>query len=283
MNKLRRELGLFDAITIIIGIMIGSGIFFIPTFVFNRAGAPGMALMVWLVAGIISLVSGLCYAELGAAMPKCGGSYVYLKEAFGPIWGFLSTWTGFLVGGPGSIAALAVAFASYANFFLNISALGVKLLSIFAVIFLTAINIIGVKQGAWVQKVFTVAKVIPIVAIIAFGLMFGTSAEFSPLLPQGSLGSTASAFGLALIAALWAFDGWANVTTIAEEIKNPERNLPLSMVIGIGGVTLLYALFNIALLRVLPVASIINSNTPAAMQQKLYLVVLGVSLLQGEL
>ncbi len=264
MSKLRRELSLFDAMTIIIGIMIGSGIFFIPTFVFIRAGAPGMALLVWVVAGIISMLSGLCYAELGAAMPKAGGSYVYLKEAFGPLWGFLSTWTGFLIGGPGSIAALAVAFATYSSFFINLSAMGIKLLSIGAVIFLTFINILGVKQGAWVQRIFTVAKLIPLFAIILFGLFNGTSGDFTPLFPEGSFAGTASAFGLALIAALWAYEGWGNVNSVAEEIKNPERNLPLAMILGVGGVTILYSLFNVALLRVMPVADIMSSNTPAA-------------------
>lgn len=260
---LRRDLTLFDAISVIIGIMIGSGIFFIPTFVFDRAGSVGMALMVWVAAGVISILSGLCYAELGAAMPKAGGAYNYLREAFGPMWAFLSSWTGFLIGGPGSIAALSVAFATYTSFFIPLSGMGVKLLAVGAVAFLTFINILGVRQGALVQRIFTVAKVIPIIAIIVFGIVAGRTGEPISMISFTGGGGIA-AFGLALIAALWAFEGWANVNSLAEELKNPERNLPLSMILGVGGVTILYLLFNIALLRVMPVASIIATQKPAA-------------------
>ena len=165
-NALRRELTLFDAVSVIVGIMIGSGIFFIPTFVLGRAGAPGLALLVWVAAGIVSILSGLCYAELGAAMPQAGGTYVYLREAFSPVVAFTSTWTSFLVGGPGSIAALAVAFATYAGFFLPLSAAGLKLLAVGTVVFLSLINIIGVRQGMRLQNLLTVAKIVPILAII---------------------------------------------------------------------------------------------------------------------
>ncbi len=267
MNKktvLRRELTLFDAVSVIVGIMIGSGIFFIPTFVLGRAGAPGLALLVWAAAGLISILSGLCYAELGAAMPQAGGAYVYLREAFGPIVAFASTWTSFLVGGPGSIAALAVAFATYTGFFLPMSGTALKVLAIGTVIFLTAINILGVKQGAKLQNLLTVAKIFPILAISIFGLLQGQARDFTPLLPPGDAMSTISSFGLALIAALWAFTGWANVNSLAEELKNPARNLPLAMILGVGGVTLLYTLFNFALLNVLPATTLMATETPAA-------------------
>ncbi|NLW16585.1 MAG: amino acid permease [Firmicutes bacterium] len=264
-NSLRRELGLFDAVSIIVGIMIGSGIFFIPTFVLQRAGAPGLALLVWVAAGVISILSGLCYAELGAAMPVAGGSYVYLREAFGPLVAFTSTWSGFLVGGPGSIAALAVAFGTYLGFFWPLSNLGLKLVAIVTVVFLTAINILGVRQGARLQNVLTAAKIIPILAICLFGLARGQAADFTPLLPAGSSWSASiSAFGLALIAALWAFTGWANINSLAEELKNPARNLPLAIILGVGGVTLLYGLFNFALLNVLPATTLGATETPAA-------------------
>ena len=278
---LRRELTLFDAAAIIVGIMIGSGIFFIPTYVFGRAGAPGLALMVWVVAGAISILSGLCYAELGAAMPRAGGAYVYLKEAFGPLWAFISTWTGFLIGGPGSIAALAVAFATYTSFFLSLSAVGIKLLAIGAVVFLTAINILGVRQGALVQRIFTVAKVIPILAIIVFGLLRGHVNDFTPLLPVSGSGNMVSAFGLAMIAALWAFTGWANVNSVAEELKNPTRDLPRAMILGVGGVTLLYLLFNVALLKIMPMASIIATQKPAAVAATALFGTIGGSVIAG--
>lgn len=262
---LRRELTLFDAVSIIVGIMIGSGIFFIPTFVLDRAGAPGLALLVWVAAGVISVLSGLCYAELGAAMPQAGGAYVYLREAFGPLVAFTSTWSGFLIGGPGSIAALAVAFGTYAAFFLPLSGLGLKLFAVGTVVFLTAINIIGVRQGARLQNILTIAKIVPILAISIFGLLQGQVGDFTPIFPADSSGlSTVSSFGLALIAALWAFSGWANINSLAEELKNPSRDLPLAMILGVGGVTLLYCLFNFALLNVLPATSLVASATPAA-------------------
>ncbi len=262
-SGLRRELTLFDAIAVIIGIMIGSGIFFIPTFVFNRAGSVGMALMVWIAAGVISTLSGLCYAELGAAMPKAGGPYNYLREAYGPVWAFLRGWTGFLIGGPGSIAALAVAFATYTSYFIPLQGGALKLVAVLAIAFLTFVNILGVRQGAMVQRVFTVAKVIPIIAIIVYGIVTGTTGEPGSLLSFAGSGGLA-AFGLALIAALWAYEGWANVTSLAEELKNPQRNLPLAMILGVGGVTVLYLLFNVALLRIMPVADIMTTSKPAA-------------------
>lgn len=262
-TELKRELGLWEGVSIIGGIMIGSGIFFLGSFVLQRTHlAPGLALLAWLVAGLITLLAGLCYAELGAAIPRAGGAYVYLREAYGPLWGFLQGWTAFFVSASGSISALAMAFATYFSAVVPLSPFNIKILAIATIIFLTIINALGVKLGGQMQNVLMVAKLLPIAVIIGAGLIFGTANNAMTVFPGGT--GLVSSFGMALIASLWAYEGWSNVNTIAEEIKNPQRNLPLALLIAIGGVTLIYVLFNYALLKVLPSAAIAADAKPAA-------------------
>ncbi|MDK2856500.1 MAG: basic amino acid/polyamine antiporter, family [Bacillota bacterium] len=276
-TELKRELGLWEGVSIIAGIMIGSGIFFLGSFVLQRSHlAPGLALLAWLAGGIITLLAGLCYAELGAAIPRAGGAYVYLREAYGPLMGFLSGWTSFFVSASGSISALAVAFATYFSAIVPLSPLGIKLLAIGTIIFLTFINALGVKLGGQVQNVLMIAKLLPIVIIIVAGLVFGSADNPMTVFPGGT--GLLSSFGMALIASLWAYEGWSNVNTIAEEIKNPQRNLPLALLIAIGGVTTIYVLFNFALLKVLPAATIAADAKPAAAAAKLIFGPWGASL-----
>lgn len=263
-TELKRELGLWEGVSIIGGIMIGSGIFFLGSFVLQRTHlAPGLALLAWLVGGVITLLAGLCYAELGAAIPRAGGSYVYLREAYGPLWGFLQGWTAFFVSASGSISALAVAFATYFSAVVPLTPFEIKMLAIGTIIFLTFINALGVKLGGQVQNALMVAKLLPIAVIIVAGIMFGSASNTMSVIPSTGTGLISS-FGMALIASLWAYEGWSNVNTIAEEIKNPQRNLPLALLIAIGGVTLIYVLFNYALLQVLPAGTIAADAKPAA-------------------
>lgn len=276
-TEFKRDLGLFEGVSVIGGIMIGSGIFFLGSFVLQRTHlAPGLALLAWLAGGVISLLAGLCYAELGAAMPRAGGAYVYLSEAYGPIVGFLSGWTSFFVGASGSIAALAVAFATYFSALVPLSALAIKLLAAGVIVFLTVINALGVRLGGKVQNFFMVAKLLPIVVLIIAGLASGSAENAFTVSPGGS--GLISSFGMALIAALWAYEGWHNINNIAEEIKDPRRNLPLALLIAIGGVTLVYVLFNYALLRVLPAAEIAADAKPAAAAARLIFGPWGTSL-----
>lgn len=269
-TELKREMGLFSAVSIIAGIMIGSGIFFIGSFVLSRSGmAPGFSLVVWIAGGIISLLAGLCYAELGAAMPRSGGAYIYLREAFGPLVGFLSGWTGFWVSCSGSISALAVGFATYFSKVFPMSAWGIKTLAIVVIIFLTIINIVGVKFGSWVQNIFMIAKLIPIILIVVLGFFMGTASN--PLTMSPGNGSVIGSFSIALIASLWAFEGWTNLNTVAEEIKNPKKNLPLAIIIAISGVTIVYTLFNFALLKILPAATIAADPNPGSAAAKVML------------
>ncbi len=263
-TEFNREIGVFGGVSIIGGIMIGSGIFYLGSYVLQRTGMnEGLALICWVLAGIISLVAGLCYAELGTAMPKAGGRVVYLNEAYHPVVGFMSGFTDWLVGGPGSVAAIAIALMTVARSFIDISDFGIKAAAIVLIIGATVYNLVGVKIAAVVQNLSMVAKLIPI-AIVMFAALF--VGKVSPDLSLGSASEYAfenntnvvSMVAIAIVAALWAYEGWSNLNTVAEEIKNPKKNLPMALIVGIGGVTLLYTLFNFAIMKVLPHETIVS-------------------------
>lgn len=222
----------------------------------------------WIIGGLISLCGGLCYAELGAAMPKAGGKMVYLNESYHPVVGFMCGFTDWLVGGPGSNAAVAIALMAVFKTFFNISEFGIKVAAIVLIIGLTVYNLYGVKWASRIQSISMVAKLIPIALIMFVALFAG---KVSPNLSLGSASTYAtsnstsvfSMMAIAIVAALWAYDGWNNLNTVAEEIKNPKRNLPLALIIGIGGITFIYTLFNFAIMRVLPhdeIVKMINNN-----------------------
>lgn len=268
-TEFRREIGVFGGVSVIGGIMIGSGIFYLGAYVLQRTGMnSGLALICWILAGLISLFGGLCYAELGCAMPRAGGSVIYLNEAYHPVVGFMSGFTNFLIGGPGSIAAVAIAMMTVFQSLLGISNAGVKAGAIVLIIGTTLYNLYGVKLASTIQNISMVAKLVPIVLILGVSLFTGTQ---TPDLSTGSAVTYASqhndnVFGmmaLAIVAALWAYEGWTNLNTVTEEMRNPKRNLPLSLIIGIGGVTVLYTLFNYGIMRVLPhetMVKMINSG-----------------------
>ena len=258
-TKFKREIGVFGGVSIIGGIMIGSGIFYLGSYVLERTGMnSGLALLCWVVAGIITLFGGLCYAELGTAMPRAGGRVVYLDEAFHPVVGFMAGFSDWLIGGPGSVAAVALALMEVLrSSFLDISDFGVKTGAIVIIIAATLYNLFGVKIASFIQSLSMVAKLIPIAIIMLAALFVGS---VSPDLSLGSASAYAgenntsifSMMAIAIVAALWAYEGWNNLNTVAEEIRNPKKNLPLALIIGIGGVTLLYTLFNFAIMKVLP-------------------------------
>lgn len=268
-TEFKREIGVFGGVSIIGGIMIGSGIFYLGSYVLERTGMnSGLALLCWIIAGIISLFGGLCYAELGTAMPKAGGRLVYLNEAYHPVVGFMAGFTDWLIGGPGSIAAVSIALMAVFQPYFGLSDFGVKTAAIVLIIAATLYNLVGVKIASIVQSLSMVAKLIP-VAIILFAAIF--VGRVSPDLSLGSASEYAAAndtsvFGMiaiAVVAALWAYEGWTNLNTVAEEIKNPKKNLPLALIIGIGGVTVIYTLFNFAIMKVLPhdeIVAMINSG-----------------------
>ena len=265
-TEFKREVGLFGGISVLAGIMIGSGIFYIGGIVLLRCGMSlGLALLVWVIGGLITLMSGICYAELGAMMPKAGGSYVYLREAYGEKVAFMSGFSNFILGSSGSIAALAVAFsAAIASLVPESAFAGSELmqkgLGIAMVIVLTAINIFGIKLGSTVQNIFMILKMLPIALILICGLIMGTETPDLTMMPQGdvNLPAVIGMMAYGVVATMWAYEGWMNLNGIAEEIKKPSRNIPLAIIFSIVGVTALYVLFNFAVYRVLPYATIVS-------------------------
>jgi basic amino acid/polyamine antiporter, APA family len=264
--RLVRDLNLAHALAINAGTMIGTGIFIVPQSIAASVETSGAILTVWIVASVLALLGAFTYAELGAAIPKAGGDYVYIRDAFGRRAGFLFGWTQLLVARSGSIAALAAGVAIQLGEFLPLGNWGGKLAALAAIALLTAINVRGVRSGGNVQVVFTVLKIGALIALIvlAFTSDAGSSSNFSPLFSPGLELGFIGLFGLALVDALWAYDGWNDVNLTAGEIKNPKRNVPRAMLGSIGLVMLVYLLANLAYLYVLPAASQAASQRVAA-------------------
>lgn len=253
MTELRRELSLLDATMINVGTMIASAIFVVPATVALELESSGLVLLAWVLGGVVSLFGALCVAELGAAYPEAGGLFVYLREAFGPVWGFLYGWTVALIVNPASIAAIAVAFATYLGFFVPLTDLAIRLVAAGSIILLTALNYVGVRPGATTQNVLTFLKVGALGALIVLGLLLpgGSAAHFTPWTPAELAPGLAGAFGVAMVAILWAYDGWIEITYVGSEVKNPDRALPISILASTALVTVLYALVNVAYLYLL--------------------------------
>lgn len=259
-TELRRDIGLFGGMSIIGGIMIGSGIFYLGAYVLQRCGMSlGLSLICWAVAGLISVLGGLCYAELGAAMPRSGGMTLYLNEAYHPILGFLYGFSDWLIGGPGSIAAIAIALPTALRAFTDIGDTGIKAIAIVLIAILSLYNCFGIRLSAILQNISMVAKLIPILIILFVALLLG---QVSPALgiqpPTGpvSVFDILRMLAFAIVASLWAYEGWANINVVAEEIREPHKNLPRALLFGIGGITILYVLFNYAIYRVLSLSEI---------------------------
>ncbi|MBI3299703.1 MAG: amino acid permease [Elusimicrobia bacterium] len=258
-TSLDRRLGLVSAISVTAGSVIGSGVFLVASDITRAVPSPMAALSVWLVAGLLSLLGGLTFAEMGAMYPGAGGQYVYLREAFGPLPSFLYGWTLFWVIQAGSVAAVAIAFAQYFSAFVPMGPTGVKLVGSAVIALLTVLNMRGVEKGAHLLDAVTGFKALALVAIAAAGFLLPAQSSLA-----GSWTVSAPAYGVALIAAFWAYDGWNNVTFVAGEIKEPQRNVPLALAIGLAGVTLLYLGANTAYFRMLSVEAIGASPFVAA-------------------
>lgn len=280
--ELRRDLGLVAAIAIVVGTVIGSGIFIVPRTMILHVGSPELLFLVWIAGGILSLFGALTYAELAAAMPEAGGEYVFLREAYGPFWGFLYGWIQTLIAKSGSLAALSVGFFLYfAHFFpildeimlivplpigphggplpLRWGQLGAACL----ILFLGGVNYLGVRVSGGVQIAFTVLKVLLIAGLVVAGLSLGSGSvsHFADSIPATG---GAGGFFIALVAALWAYDGWNNLSMVSSEIKRPGRNLPFALIAGSGTVMLIYLLTNVAYFYVLTPAEVGTSDRVAA-------------------
>jgi len=279
-TEFRRVLGPWSAGALIAGSMIGTGIFIFVFPVAERLPTRAAILTAWVVGALVASCGALCLAELAAAYPQTGGIYVFLRRAYGPSVGFLYSWAKFLIMRPGSFAIMAVAFAAFSMDFLGLgpqsSPWTQKVLAIATVAALTAINIVGVRAGGGVQNVLTTVKVFCLVAIIGIGVSFGLGLlESHPVTiepaarPQGPI---LLLFGAALIPIMWTFGGWDESPFVAEEVRNPERNLPLSILAGLWMVAVLFVLVNAAYLAILTPAELAGSGmdtAPLAMERAL--------------
>jgi len=261
--ELPRVLGLWDVVSIVIGGVIGSGIFLVPADIARGVGAPLLIFAVWIVGGLLSYFGALSFAEMGGAMPKAGGMYNFLREAYGPLLAFLFGWTLFLVIDSGAIATLTVAFASnYLPYFVKISPFGQKLVAAAFILFLVVVNYVGVRWGANLQNFLTVIKFVALAAVCVIVFIFAKEASASNWvrpLPTGLSTSMFGAFGVALVASLWAYKGWEGATYSAGEVKRPERNLPMGLLIGTMTCVIIYVVANMAYLYVFPASKIADS------------------------
>jgi basic amino acid/polyamine antiporter, APA family len=257
---LRRQLGLFDSLSLVVGIVIGSGIFLMPDLIARSVAYPGWILTAWIVTGVLSFFGALAFAELGAMLPSTGGQYVYLREAWGPLPAFLCGWSHFLISQSGALAYLSISFAIYLSFFIPLGRWEAKFAALAVMAVLTAVNYGGVRPGALLQNLCTVAKVAGVAVIIAsafFAPRVAATPAFGPI--------SAGAFGIAMIACLQAYDGWSAISFVAGEVKHPERNLLRALALGMTVVVVVYVLINVAYLRVLSVPAIAASDRVGAL------------------
>ena len=259
-DQLKKTIGFWVGTSIVVGTVIGSGIFMKPGVVLELSGNSTMSLLAWLIGGLITLASGLTIAEVSTRIPKTGGLYAYLEEVYGKMWGFLCGWVQTLVYGPAVMGALCLYFGALVAGLFNISMDYTMGIGIITIIFLTAMNLLGTKYGGLIQTVSTVAKLIPIVFIAVFGMAQGEMPVFNMDVETTVKVSMAGA----ILATLWAYDGWINVGFMAGEMKNPQKTLPRAIITGIVVVMVAYLAVNLAMLHVLGPDGIIANGTNSA-------------------
>lgn len=277
--RLAERLSLSTAIAVVIGSIIGSGIFLVPQKIALTLGDAGWIITVWIFGGLLSLAGALTSAEIAGMIPEAGGQYVFFREIYNEFAAFLYGWTTFIVYQTGSIAAIAVAFAKYLGFFfprlgawnLNLGffvmpEIGVKLVAICAILFVASVNYFGVQFGGFVQKIFTLLKVAALAGIVAACFIFGTRAAhlYTPFYGTYHGASLLGAFGIALVSVLWAYDGWNSVTYLAGEVKNAQKNIPIALIAGTISVIVIYVLANLAYMYVLSVPQVAESKLVAS-------------------
>src|SRR5256886_2614482 len=259
-----RRLGLFSGTMAVIGGIIGGGIFLTPATVAERVGSAPLIIVAWVVGGVVALVGALCFGELGARRPKAGGGYVYLREAWGPLPAFLYGWALLFLIATGAIAAVAIMFATYALPLVGLPPRLTVPLAAGAVVFLTGLNYVGVKPAAVTQNIFTVLKLAALAALIVAGLSAVSFTALDRPPPPSTAAYVAVTLGAALVPILFTYGGWQQTNFIAEEIIEPERNLPRALVLGVAVVVVVYLLANVAYLRVLGPGGLAATSTPAA-------------------
>ena len=300
--ELLRSLGLREGIAIHVGVILGSGIFIVPATIAGHLPAMGPIMLVWIFAGLLTLFGALSLAELSSVLPEAGGPYVYLRQSFGRLWAFLFSWNDFFINKAGSAAAIAMAFSTYLGYFVpamgpdhvlfrqEFSVFGYpsaffigwnQIGAMAAIVIVTIINVQGVRFGGWVMNFFTSAKVFALVGLIfaAFFSVQGSSANYLPWWPSEWTSQMTAAFGLAMISALWAYDGWIDVTLTAGEFRNPERNVPRSLIFGTLLIIVLYLSANLAYAYVIPIGEMPGSSSIAADVAQVVLGPIGASLI----
>jgi len=274
--ELARDLRLSHATAVVVGTIIGSGIFLVPAEMMQTVGSAKLVYLAWFVGGLLSFFGALTYAELGAMKPQAGGEYIYVRDGYGPLAGFLYAWTWFLIAKPASIATLATGFVRVlGNFpalsFLSRNLISVpfhvtygQLLAIAAAVLISLLNYLGVKKAGEFQLVFTVLKIAIILGIVLIGFSYasGTWRNFAGTY-SGAVGGIAG-FMAALVAALWAYDGWNDLNMVSGEIRDPERSIPVALIAGVATVGILYMLVNAAVQYVLPAGVVATSQRPAS-------------------
>jgi len=282
-----RGLGSWAAAAIVVGTMIGTGIFIVPGDMARSTGSAGLVMLVWIVGGTLSLFGALAAAELGAALPEAGGTYAYLSRAYSPVWGFLFGWMYSILGAPTSVATIAAGLMRFVGFLFPVVARPLFVwhfalpfahqpysftftwaepFAVVAIGIVTFINYLGVKLGGRIQVTLTIVKIGAIVAVIAVGFFWGrgTAANFHFSAAAGATTAGLAGFLTAMVGALWAYDGWVNVNYVGSEVKNPERNIPLALVGGVALVCGLYLAMSAACFYVLPFSKIVASSVVAS-------------------
>lgn len=262
MTNLKKQLGFKEALSITIGVVIGEGIFFKASSVFNNAGSPTLGISAWIIAGIITICCGLSIAEVSSSIPRDGGLYGYLKELYNETIAYLYGWVQNIIYYPALIASASIIFSRQATYFINLSKTEQKMLSISLILLFSAIHILSTKTAGKLQIIFTAGKLIPIFLIIIIGIFYNkkdglTLSNYS--VPSNSLG-----FGSALLSCLWAYDGWISVGNITGEMKNPEKDLPKAIILGLSLIMILYVSISFVFLKVLGFNNAIASNRIAS-------------------
>ena len=253
------ELGLWDAVSVIVGIVVGVSIFKAPPTVFSNVDDPVKGVAIWVLGGLVALDGALCYAELAATYPGSGADYLYLGRAYGPAVGFLFAWTRLAVILTGSIAALAYVFADYAVALLDFHPQSAAWFASAAVVVLTIFNVLGLKVGKSLQNLLTIAKALGLAGLVVAGLLKGNATAWNASEPVSGPG-----FGLAMILVLYAYGGWNDAAFVTADVRNPSRNMPRALILGTLLITALYVLANIAYVHALGFVGLRSARAPAA-------------------
>lgn len=291
--ELSRDLNVSHATAVVVGTIIGSGIFLVPAEMMQAVGSAKLVYLAWIVGGLLSFFGALTYAELGAMKPQAGGEYVYVRDAYGPLMAFLYAWTWFAIAKPASIASVTIGlvrilgtFPVFALFSKNLLTAPFavnygQVIAIAATVLISSLNYIGIRKAGEFQLLFTILKVAIILGIVgtAFTYTHGSWGHFAE--PYAGAKGGLGGFMLALVAALWAYDGWNDLNMVAGEVRNPARNIPVALIVGVATVGALYLVMNAAVQYALPVGAIAASQRPASDAIAVVLGGLGASLVSG--